>query len=113
MVFTVRARNDPTQCHLKVNSIEKVTDDLYKIKLSGTDEIGRSRLEGNLVFKDDGIAWKLTKDYDSKRQAGQTNGFENLFYEGSGGIARMEGKWAYYGHESNPDLSGTWFMVPA
>lgn len=113
MVLTTRASNDPIQCRLKVNSLEKINDDLYKIKLSGRDEVGSSRLEGNLVFKGDGIAWKLFKDYDDKRQAGQTDGFEDLFYEGSGRITRMEGKWAYHGHESNPEFSGTWHMVPA
>lgn len=59
MVFTTRGRNDPVQCRLKVNSLEKVTDDLYKIKLSGTDEVGRSTFDGYLAFKGDGVAWKL------------------------------------------------------
>lgn len=63
------------------------------------DDVGRSTLEGRLAFKGDGIAWKLYKDYENKRDAGQTDGFEDLVYEGSGGVGRMEGKWSYYGHE--------------
>lgn len=69
---------------MKVLDLKKENDYKYKIKLSGSDEVGKSQLDGILIFRADGIGLKLSKVYDDRQKAEQTGSFDLLFYEGAG-----------------------------
>ena len=79
--------------------------------MNGTDEVGTSKLEGLMLFRGNGMGFKLSKVYDNRQKAEQTGNFDILLYEGGGNPDRIEGQWAFYGHENSLQYSGFWFMA--
>jgi hypothetical protein len=91
-----------------VLDLKKESDSKYRISMSGSDEVGTSKLNGLLMFRADGMGLKLSKVYDDRSKAGQTGSFSILLYEGSGIPDKIEGEWAYKGYETSMQYSGTW-----
>ena len=75
MVIKVGDKSDKFLCQLKVTDLAKETTNRYRIRLNGKDEVGTSKLEGLLLFRADGLAWKLSKVYDDRTKAEQTGKF--------------------------------------
>lgn len=48
--------------------------------MKGSDEVGTSQLKGLLVYKDAGMAIKLSKVYDNRAQAFQIGDYDTLLY---------------------------------
>jgi hypothetical protein len=97
MVINIRDKAEKFFCRIKVLDLKKENDTRYRIKLSGKDEVGTSKLEGLLVFKGSGMGLKLSKVYDDRTKAEQTGKFDILFYEGAGDPNKIDGEWAFYG----------------
>jgi hypothetical protein len=57
------------------------------------------------------MCFKLSKVYDDRDKAGQTDKFDILLYEGIGNPEKFEGEWAYYKYKGSRDWSGTWKMM--
>ncbi len=71
--------------------VKKENDSQYRIKMSGSDEVGASKFDGFLIFTEDQLALKLSKVYSNRNKAGQTRNFRTLLYEGTGTPALMRG----------------------
>ncbi len=54
-------------------------------------------MEGLLILRDDGLGFKLSKDYRKWFTARQVGRFNILLYEGVGNACEMKGNWAYNG----------------
>jgi len=59
--------------------------------MTGSDEVGKSKFEGLLLFKNSGLGIKLSKVYDDRKKAEQTGSFDVLLYEGEGMPEKMTG----------------------
>lgn len=111
MVINIRDKAEKFYCQIKVLDLKKESDTKYRISLSGTDEVGKSKLEGLLVFRADGFGFKLSKVYEDRTKAEQTGKFDILLYEGAGNPDRVDGEWAFYGYETSTEYAGTWTMI--
>jgi hypothetical protein len=101
MVINIRDKAEKFYCQVKVLDLKKENDIRYSISMSGTDEVGTSKLNGLLIFKADGMGFRLSKVYDDRSKAQQTGSFDILLYEGSGNPDRIDGEWAFKGYESS------------
>ena len=94
-----------------------ITDNKFRtinsdsIKMKAVDSVGKSELEGILMYKRDYFALYFFKNYYNKHEAGQTGSFQWLIYDGVQQGDRFKGNWHYEGYETNPKYSGTWEMV--
>jgi hypothetical protein len=91
MVINVKDQTEKFYCQLKVTDLKKITDIKYEIKLTGSDEVGTSKLEGLLMYKADGFGIRLSKVYDDRQKAEQTGSFDVLLYEGAGNPDQLAG----------------------
>ncbi len=78
-------------CQVKVTDFKKENENKYSIKMTGSDEVGKSKFEGLLMFKNEGFGLKLSKVYDDRKKAEQTGSFDVLLYEGGGSADKLEG----------------------
>ena len=69
--------------------------------MNGSDAVGSSKLEGIILFIKNGLGLKLSKVYDDRTRAEQTGSFDILLYEGKGSPDRIDGTWAFFGHENS------------
>lgn len=111
MVITVKNSAEKFHCQVKVTDLSKESDNRYRIKMEGSDEVGSSKFDGVIVFTQDRLSLKLSKVYDDRTKAGQTEDYQNLLYEGTGHPDRISGDWAFHGFESSLQYSGTWYMM--
>jgi hypothetical protein len=109
MVISSNDKSDLFHSQMKVLNLKKENETKYRISMSGSDEIGTSKLDGLLMFRAEGMCFKLSKVYDNRK----SNSIDLLLFEGSGNADKIEGEWAFKGFESNPKCSGTWTMVEA
>ena len=63
-----------------MTDLKKVNESKFEIQLNGNDEVGTSKLKGLIVFKDAGLAIKLSKVYDDRAKADQTGEYDTLLY---------------------------------
>ena len=70
--------------------------------------MGKSDLEGLLLYKNDYFALHFFKTYHNKTDAGQTGSFQWLVYDGVQQGEVFRGNWHYEGYENNPQYSGIW-----
>lgn len=111
MVINVRDKAEKFYCQIKVLNLKKESDTKYTISMSGSDEVGKSKIDGLLIFKADGMGFRLSKVYDDRSKAEQTGKFDILLYEGAGNPDKFAGEWAFYGYESSTEYAGTWTML--
>ena len=78
--------------------------------MTGSDQVGTSKIEGILLFTGPGMGFKLSKVYDNRSAAEQTGRFSELFYEGGGNPDGFNGTWAFNGFENSMEYSGQWVM---
>jgi hypothetical protein len=113
MRINVNNKSETFNCELKVTDIKKITDIKWEVKLDGNDELGKSSLEGLLIFKGEGVTVKLSKLYSNRKFARQLGEFTVLLYEGAGIPEQLTGRWSFCKFEVDPKYSGTWRMAPA
>ena len=111
MVINIKDQAEKFYCQVKVIDLKRINDNKFEIKMTGSDEVGTSKLEGLLIYRADGLGIKLSKVYDDRQKAEQTGSFDVLLYEGVGDPNRFGGEWAFHGHESSLQYSGYWFMA--
>ena len=78
------------------------------IRMNAVDEVGKSTLEGILMYKSDYFGLYFFKNYNNKQEAGQTGSFEWLVYDGVQQGETFRGKWYYEGYENTPQYAGIW-----
>lgn len=54
-----------------------------------------------MLFKGNGLGLKLSKVYDDRTKAEQQGSFDILLYEGGGLPDKIDGTWAFFGHETS------------
>ena len=111
MVINVKDQKEKFYCQIKVTDLKRINDNKFEVKMTGSDEVGTSKLEGLLVYRADGMGIKLSKVYDNRQKAEQTGKYDVLLYEGMGDPNRLSGEWAFHGFESSMEYSGYWFMA--
>lgn len=111
MVINVRDKAEKFYCQIKVLDLKRENDYKYTISMSGSDEVGTSKINGLLVFSGNGMGFKLSKVYDDRSKAEQTGKFDILLYEGGGNPDRMDGQWAFHGYETSTEYAGNWVMM--
>jgi len=80
MVINVNDKIEKFFCQVKVLDLKKLSEFKYSIKLSGSDEVGKSKLEGILVFRGEELGLKLSKVYEDRTKAEQTGKYDILLY---------------------------------
>ena len=98
-------------CQVKVTDLKRINDNKFEVKMTGSDEVGTSKLEGLLVYRADEMTIKLSKVYDNRRKGKQTGKNCVSSYEETGDPNRFDGKWAFNGLGSSMEYSGYWFMA--
>lgn len=111
MTITVKDKKEKVLCPVKVVDLKKESESKYRISMTGKDKYGASSLNGLVIFRAEGIGFKLSKVYNDRKKAGQTEKFDILLYEGEGNPDKIEGEWAFNGYESASEFSGTWTMT--
>ena len=110
MVINIKDQQERFFCQVKVTDLKRINDTKFEIKMTGSDEVGTSKIEGLLIFRGDGFGFKLSKVYDDRIKAEQTGKFDILLYEGGGNPDHVDGQWAFHGFETSTEYSGFWFM---
>lgn len=111
MIINIRDKAEKFYCQIKVLDLKKENEYKYKISMSGSDEVGKSKLDGYLIFRADGFGFKLSKVYDDRSKAQQTGKYDILLYEGAGNPDKVVGEWAFHGFETSTEYAGTWTMM--
>ena len=70
MVIKVKDDSEKFHCKLKLKDCKREGKFAYRIKMSGKDEVGRSELEGILLFTGNQMRIKLSKVYANRDKAG-------------------------------------------
>ena len=66
--------------------------------MKAVDSIGKSDLEGILMYKSNYFGLYFFKNYHNKTEAGQTGSFQWLIYDGVQQGDKFTGNWYYEGH---------------
>ena len=90
-IIRVSLIKEQFNCQIKVTDLKKISSDKFEVKMTGSDEVGTSKLEGLLVFRDAEMAVMLSKVYDYRLKAKQTGEFDVLMFEGVGDPNRFSG----------------------